>query len=514
MLDAFTQVLVKQASDKDAEDKLTRQMLSLPMKDLQKIASGVQLKAAFSGDGDNDWLCKYEDTPLYEKAIALEEELLKIEGERIQKRMDRPVEDDLWTREDMIRLKKRQLDLELSKARASDDVEDVLEDDGDEEDDEEDDDEASEEKSARAFTRKLAHVQGRRAPTVTVTQRTKTAAARRPVARTKVASAPRLTNTVDKLASFEMAGRALAHVLHKQAAEYTPEEQARIRSSTGMGALGGALGGLGQAAQHVYGRAGDLETVGMPAAMGALGGAGAEGLQGGIRAGVGSTAGALAGGATGSLLGTAGQSALLGIGSSNSGIQTLAQHAPTISATIGGVGGGAFGGAMGARSAARANIESERNAPKREKEQARKAKDQAAAQAEQASHTRRLELLEAKARANATPEETAHTRSLELLRSLPGAGKTASVKVAAMLMVKTALSMNQIKGGIKGALGGAAKDGALGTAVGAAGGAIGGAPFAGVGAAPGAAIGAASGAIGGVISGGLSGWQKGVQGAT
>jgi hypothetical protein len=128
MLDAFAEVLIKKASDRESEDRLVREMMKLPMGDLQKLASSGQLTASKEAS-DDDWLERYEGTPLYSRAIALEEELLRIEGERIQRRLDRPADDDLWTKEDMIRLKKRQLDLELSKGRS--DGEDEDEDDDD-----------------------------------------------------------------------------------------------------------------------------------------------------------------------------------------------------------------------------------------------------------------------------------------------------------------------------------------------------------------------------------------------
>lgn len=123
MLDAFTHVLIKQASNKEAEDRLTETMLTLPLEDIQKIASmNGNIKQAFGcgGDDKQSWLEGYEDTPLYDKAMGLEEALLGIEAKRLEKRMNRPPsepEEDLYSQEDMIRLKKRQLDLELSKYR-------------------------------------------------------------------------------------------------------------------------------------------------------------------------------------------------------------------------------------------------------------------------------------------------------------------------------------------------------------------------------------------------------------
>jgi hypothetical protein len=125
MLDAFLGVLVKKASDEQAVDKLAHAMESLPMEDLQKLASGFNTKQAFGCGEDEDlkWLSSYEDTPLYDKAMALQEELLKVQAARIESRMARPEPSpDFYQQEDMIRLHKRMLDLELSKLRHTEDA--------------------------------------------------------------------------------------------------------------------------------------------------------------------------------------------------------------------------------------------------------------------------------------------------------------------------------------------------------------------------------------------------------
>lgn len=115
MLDHFTEVLVKQASNKDAEDELTRLFLAsgMTVEELSKVASGESpVKEAFCGSDADDWLGKYEGSPLYDQAVALERELLEVEAARIAERQqeERP---RFYEQEDMIRLKKRQLDLEL-----------------------------------------------------------------------------------------------------------------------------------------------------------------------------------------------------------------------------------------------------------------------------------------------------------------------------------------------------------------------------------------------------------------
>lgn len=116
MLDAFTAVLSREADRKEAEDALTAEMMNLPISDLQKIASGTKLADLCSDDSKGTWLSKYEGTPLYDQALSLEEALIEVEAERVRRRMEEPKQEDLWAKEDLLRLKKRQLDLELVKS--------------------------------------------------------------------------------------------------------------------------------------------------------------------------------------------------------------------------------------------------------------------------------------------------------------------------------------------------------------------------------------------------------------
>jgi len=281
MLDAFTDVLLKRASDREAEDALTREMMKLPLSDIQKIAAAGSVKVAFAepcttkSASDDDWLKKYEGTPLYAQAIALEEELLNIEGERIKRRLDRPVDDDLWTKEDMVRLKKRQLDLELSKDRGAsrgedeedeDDLERYLSADDDEEDDdggEDTEDEAKEAPKAPEVAEKAAGV------------------ARRPLMPSKIAS------YMPSIEAADMAGRALAHARHSEKCAAVKEALSAAEIGRGLkGAAGGALreGAIGAGTGAAGGALGGALFGGVGAAPGAAIGAGG-GLVGGLLSG-------------------------------------------------------------------------------------------------------------------------------------------------------------------------------------------------------------------------------------
>jgi len=120
MLDAFLSTLVERDKCASAEDEMAERFKQLPLEEVTKIASG-QVKLSYGDDEGNCWLKKYEGTPLYDQAIALEEECIQIESEDIERRIARRQEDktDTWDLKDMLRLKKRQLDLELNKQRAT-----------------------------------------------------------------------------------------------------------------------------------------------------------------------------------------------------------------------------------------------------------------------------------------------------------------------------------------------------------------------------------------------------------
>lgn len=77
--------------------------------------AAMTMKAAFIHDCD-DWLSKFKGTPLFEQAVQIEEALLAQEAEEISDRNERGGErQQRYQQQDMLRLKKRQLSLELVK---------------------------------------------------------------------------------------------------------------------------------------------------------------------------------------------------------------------------------------------------------------------------------------------------------------------------------------------------------------------------------------------------------------
>ena len=298
MLDAFLSVLMKQASDKKSEDALAEQMSKLPMKELQKIAR-VGIKTAFSDDGDSaKWLEKYEGTELYDQAIELEKGLLDIEAKRIQKRMDEhnrpePEQEDLYTAEDMIRLKKRQLDLELSQLLNG----------VDEDEDEEEDEENEVAEAPLPAEEKKGPAEVKPEESAVPAEQVKSAEA-----------------------VFDLAGRALAHAFYKRAGAEAPRrhpfEKRALFNDPAAGTFGQRVGDAAVGTVLGHGAVVDRQHTRLQNAMQAAGYTPPE-VQGGPS------------GAT---------KALHGVG----GALTGAFNHGLFDASTGAVGGGAVGGHVGA----------------------------------------------------------------------------------------------------------------------------------------------------------------------
>lgn len=141
MLDHWLTMQYETQTRKQATFELVGLMEGLPDWDIEKIASGMPLselyghldhrtpgtsgvKLAFAdlkcaGDGGEfTFLERFKGTPLFDQAIALEQEELQAEMLDQQKRQERRVssnENQLWDARDQIRLRKRLLELELAK---------------------------------------------------------------------------------------------------------------------------------------------------------------------------------------------------------------------------------------------------------------------------------------------------------------------------------------------------------------------------------------------------------------
>lgn len=124
MLDQFLKVALAAKEKNDTRQEMVESFMKLPNSELHKIATG-KLKLSYMMDSENDWLGKFEGTPLYDQALALEEEKLELDVQGQQQRLAENEErraksqerDSIWDQQDGICLKKRLLELELRKAQ-------------------------------------------------------------------------------------------------------------------------------------------------------------------------------------------------------------------------------------------------------------------------------------------------------------------------------------------------------------------------------------------------------------
>lgn len=120
MLDVFMEVLHSQDMKKQASRELVETLKLLPSQELFDLANGNPsgaIKLAYLGDPSCDWLTKYKGTPLFDQAVALEEQLLQIEAQEQQQRAVDRQNQQLWEERDRLCLQKRVLDLQLVQAQ-------------------------------------------------------------------------------------------------------------------------------------------------------------------------------------------------------------------------------------------------------------------------------------------------------------------------------------------------------------------------------------------------------------
>ncbi len=122
MLDQFLEVALAEKEKNDVRQEMVSAFMHFPDDELHKLASGEAKLADFGGE---DNLEKFEGTPLYDQALALEEEKLELDiqdqqqrlADNEEKREERGQRDSVWDAKDAIRLKQRMLELELRKSQ-------------------------------------------------------------------------------------------------------------------------------------------------------------------------------------------------------------------------------------------------------------------------------------------------------------------------------------------------------------------------------------------------------------
>jgi hypothetical protein len=119
MLDSFLGVAYTHEAKAQLEKEAVALLKQLPADDLLKLASGEKL-AWMGADpcgpgGSTSFLDKFKGTPLFEEALALEQEELQAQMTDLERRKEQRVtqqgEQGLWDMQDQLRIKKRLLEL-------------------------------------------------------------------------------------------------------------------------------------------------------------------------------------------------------------------------------------------------------------------------------------------------------------------------------------------------------------------------------------------------------------------
>lgn len=128
MIDEWLKVAYRQELSTRGQRELENILSQFPLTDLRKLASGLPvddlLKQAYldacpsTGSDCETFLDRFKGTPLFDQAMALEQEELQCDILQQQRNEERRMEGDIWEMRDKIRLKKRLLELEKAKMDA------------------------------------------------------------------------------------------------------------------------------------------------------------------------------------------------------------------------------------------------------------------------------------------------------------------------------------------------------------------------------------------------------------
>jgi len=125
MLDSFLNVLYVHETRAQQEREAIALLKQLPEGDLMKLASGAKVASLMGSCGpgsDGSFLDKFQGSPLFEEAVALEEQELQADMTSLEKRKEQRLqsqsESGLWDLHDELRIKKRLLELRLAQEDA------------------------------------------------------------------------------------------------------------------------------------------------------------------------------------------------------------------------------------------------------------------------------------------------------------------------------------------------------------------------------------------------------------
>lgn len=109
MLDTYLQMAVEKQKIASAKLAMLEVLKQFPVEELQKIASmGLSM-----GSCEGPWVKQFQGTPLFEQAMALEQEGIQLDLEDNNRRQ---MDQEHWAQKDTINLKRRLLELELVRS--------------------------------------------------------------------------------------------------------------------------------------------------------------------------------------------------------------------------------------------------------------------------------------------------------------------------------------------------------------------------------------------------------------
>lgn len=107
MLDIYLEQEAKKTKTAQAEAVRLEFLKKLPMQELQKVAMEGLLK-----NPCGPWVNNFQGSPLFEQAVAIEQEDIQLQMEQNQRRAE---DKEFWAMQDTICLKKKLLELELAR---------------------------------------------------------------------------------------------------------------------------------------------------------------------------------------------------------------------------------------------------------------------------------------------------------------------------------------------------------------------------------------------------------------
>lgn len=121
MIDSFLKVAYDESVKTAEQDALVAILKKLPDEVLYKLASGQDCLPVKLGGEGLEWLEQFKDSPLFQKAVELEQQCIQIEtmrqAECEKNRAEQENQPKYWEMEDKIRLQKKMLGLELAMSQ-------------------------------------------------------------------------------------------------------------------------------------------------------------------------------------------------------------------------------------------------------------------------------------------------------------------------------------------------------------------------------------------------------------